>query len=136
MNRVDIEYFIKKTKIASVATVDNEKPKVRPMDVSVVHGDIILASTFSGSRKLSEMSSNKWIELAWVSRDMSEQLRISGTVRIETDNAIRKTFLLENKSADSMFKDEFDENFILLSIKPSRVEFMGNNSSFYEEITW
>lgn len=106
-----------------VATQDKDQPRVRPMMSIFTDDNTILTSTFKQARKINQIKNNPKTELCFVDKKLNH-CRIEGKISISEDKS-KKEFLFNRLPIlRQFFQSSDDSNFILLEIKPQKIEMM------------
>jgi general stress protein 26 len=120
---------IKDYPVASVATVDGDKPHVRYMVVQADDDLVVWTATFANSRKIDQIKNNANIHLA-IGADSKDWFKsfvnYAGTAEIHEDAETKKKFW--HDSLSKFFKDSEDPNYIVLKIMPETIELMDHDS--------
>jgi general stress protein 26 len=127
---------LKRSMLASVATVKDGKPWVRYMVVSRGSGLSLWTTTFAQSRKVQEIKKNKNIDLIIGGDEKNFQapyLNIKATAEVLTDIETKKKYW------NDMLKDYYsgpeDPNLAIIIISPQVIEYMGGGSMTPEVYT-
>jgi general stress protein 26 len=127
---------LKRSMLASVATVKDGKPWVRYMVVSQGSGLSLWTTTFAQSRKVQEIKKNKNIDLIIGGDEKNFQapyLNIKATAEVLTDIETKKKYW------NDMLKDYYsgpeDPNLAIIIISPQVIEYMGGGSMTPEVYT-
>ena len=106
-----------------LATVEDNKPKVRPMMPYLTDDNEILVALLGRSRTINEVKKNPQVEICFVDRKMW-YCRVSGKAKI-SDDETKKAILWDNIP---MLKQYFggisDPNFVLLTMDIDSAEAM------------
>jgi len=129
----EIVKMIQKKRTGVLATVDNGKPRLRPMDIGFFYDDRLYFSTFSSSDKVSQMRSSADVEVLWMLDDMS-QIRLEGQVEEVMDAGLKVRYLNDNTDAKGMFGDSSNKDYLLFRVTPVEIKYMDSSDSKYNRI--
>ena len=127
---------LKRSMLASVATVKDGKPWVRYMVVSQGSGLSLWTTTFAQSRKVQEIKKNKNIDLIIGGDEKNFQapyLNIKATAEVLTDIETKKKHW--NDMLKSWYSGPEDPNLAIIIISPQVIEYMGGDSMTPEVYT-
>jgi general stress protein 26 len=127
---------LKRSLLASVATVKDGKPRVRYMVVSQGSGLSLWTTTFAQSRKVQEIKKNKNIDLIIGGDEKNFQapyLNIMATAEVLTDLETKKKYW--NDLLKSWYSGPEDPNLAIIIISPQVIEYMGGDSMTPEVYT-
>lgn len=127
---------LKRSMLASVATVKDGKPWVRYMVVSQGSGLSLWTTTFAQSRKVQEIKKNKNIDLIIGGDEKNFQapyLNIKATAEVLTDIETKKKYW--NDMLKSWYSGPEDPNLSIIIISPQVIEYMGGDSMTPEVYT-
>ncbi len=116
------------------ATVEGNKPRVRPMMPYLSEDGELLLALLGRSRTISQIKANSNVEVCFVDRKMW-YCRVSGTATI-SDDISKKQIVFENvPMLRQYFAGAEDPNYHLAIIKIISVEAMTPHSRLPEEIS-
>src|SRR5215467_11279369 len=78
-----------------IASVDRDQPRLRPVSPVKTEGFTVLVASMRSSGKTEELERNGKVELCYLSED-HDQVRITGTAELVTDEAVRRQIWDEN----------------------------------------
>jgi general stress protein 26 len=136
MNRDDVIAYIKEVKVASLATAGPDGgPRVRPIFLDDVNGDVLYFFTLAISRKVGELEANPRIEVAWTKPADFSQVRIVGTASPVKDEAIVQRWRAEHTMIIQNLPPGAERLVRLYQVRPEKVEVaMGRVP--YTEVAW
>ncbi len=115
------------------ATVEDNKPHVRPMMPYLTDSGELLLALLGRSRTIPQIKSNPNVEVCFVDRKMW-YCRVSGTAVI-SDDVVKKELVFENvPMLRQYFAGPQDPNYHLAVIKITNVEAMTPHSRLPEKI--
>ena len=133
----DIRRIISGCKYCDMATVDGDRPRVRPVSAFLQDDMTILIAAFAKSRKMAELARNPNVELCYVDGGHN-QVRVSGTAEVIDDVAVKRD-VMENNLPREMWEKFFsgpeDPNFGLVRIVPERFEWNSSGEVGYRTYT-
>ncbi|MAT42834.1 MAG: hypothetical protein CL609_10860 [Anaerolineaceae bacterium] len=136
MNKQDIISYIKEVHFGYLATVDEKyQPRVRPIAIHNVYNDHLYFFTFGHTRKVQELKNNPYVEIVWSNLSELSQVRIGGTVTLETSKKIKNQFKEDNPMVTQMLTPEIKHLFQLYKFQPEKVE-VAVGLVPYEETDW
>lgn len=126
---------IKDAKFPMLATVDaGSRPRVRPVSPVRVDPDFtIYVANLASYQKTSEIAANPNVELAYLAPG-HDQLRISGTAEIVTDQGTLSEIWASNPLLKQYLGSPENPEFILYRIKPEQVRFMREWALDYHDV--
>lgn len=114
-------------KFGSFGTIEaGNKPKVRYM--AVFHDGLhIYLATNRQTHKVEELEDNPnaFLLLGYEQGGGKDVLEIEATVAITKDEGLRSK--VWNKELEKWFKGPDDPNYVILELKPTRIEYMGKD---------
>jgi len=123
MTKDDVIDLIKDAGYGTVATLDGNQPKVRPMMPYLTEEGNLLIATFAKKRIVSQIQKNPKIEVCYISRQMNFA-RVSGMASICNDKE-KKQQVWDNVPMLRQFFSSIEEpDFVLLEINTTIVEAM------------
>jgi uncharacterized pyridoxamine 5'-phosphate oxidase family protein len=136
MTRDRVIAYIQDVHFGYLATIGADKaPRVRPLGIHTVYDGGLYFFTFSHTRKVAEMENNPQVEVVWSKLEERSQVRIRGTVAVETDGAIQRRFREDNPMVARMLPEGAQHLFRLYRLRPERVE-MAEGLVPYTEVAW
>ncbi|AIQ44783.1 general stress protein [Paenibacillus sp. FSL R7-0273] len=131
MNNNELEQTIIKAlddnKFGSFGTIEaGNKPKVRYM--AVFHDGLnIYLATNRKTHKVEELKDNPnaFLLLGYEQGGGKDVLEIEATVDVSKDDSLRTK--VWSKSLEEWFKGPEDPDYVVLELKPTRIEYMGKN---------
>ena len=128
-----IRGFIEASTVAYLATVDNGRPRVRPMAVLAFEGDALHMIAYASSHKLLELSDNPNAELCFMDKEMNH-LRLAGTIELTHDSAMKRRLWQENPYIHEYFRSPADPDMALLKMTVTDALLMDNESREYQHL--
>lgn len=123
MTKDDVIDLIRDTGIGTLATVDGDQPRVRPMMPFLTDDNQLLVALLGRSRTINQIKENSKVEICYIDRKMW-YARVTGTAAA-SDSVEHKQTLWD---AIPMLKQYFggveDPNFNLIIISIDQVEAM------------
>ena len=136
VTREQIIRYIQDCKFGYLATVDADNaPHVRPVGIYTVYGDCLYWFTLSNTRKVSEIAANPQVEVVWSNLQEQSQVRISGQLVVETDEAIIQQFKADNPIVAQLLPEAAMPLFRLYRLQPEKV-YWAQGMVPYTEIAW
>ena len=120
---------LKRSMLASVATVRDGKPWVRYMVVLQGSGLSLWTTTFAQSRKIQDIRKNNNIDLIIGGDEKNFQapyLNVKATAEVFTDIETKKRYW--NDMLKSYYSGPEDPNLAIIVISPQVIEYMGGDS--------
>ena len=134
MNKEEALDIISDAGFGFLATMDGNKPRVRPMMPYLTEDGDLLLALLSRSRTIAQIKANANVEVCFVDRKMW-YCRVSGTANISDDLTKKQTVFDNVPMLRQYFAGAEDPNFHLAVIKITGVEAMTPHSRMPEEIT-
>ncbi|MCQ6563069.1 pyridoxamine 5'-phosphate oxidase family protein [Paenibacillus mendelii] len=118
---------LKSNQICSFGTVDGNKPKVRYMALFSEGLDIYLA-TNSKTDKVDELKNNDNVHIlvGYDGKRSSDILQIEAVAELCKNNTLRER--LWSDAFKAWFDGPHDPEYIILTIKPGRIEYMSEGA--------
>jgi uncharacterized pyridoxamine 5'-phosphate oxidase family protein len=134
MNKEEAIDIIRDAGFGFLATVENNKPRVRPMMPYLTEDGELLLALLGRSRTIPQVKANPNIEVCFVDRKMW-YCRVSGTAVISQDIS-KKQIVFENvPMLRQYFAGPEDPKYHLIVIQIKSVEAMTPHSRLPEEIS-
>jgi len=127
---------LKRSVLASVATVKDGKPRVRYMVVLQGNGLTLWTTTFVQSRKIQEIQKNNNIDLIIGGDEKNFQapyLNVRATAEVFTDIQTKKQYW--DEMLKSYYSGPEDPSLAIIVISPQVIEYMGGDSMTPEVYT-
>lgn len=107
-----------------MATVDGDKPRLRPMTLVLVDEKFYFA-TDTSANKVKQMDMNPEVEfiLQWKEEPNNGYIRVSGVVEKEEDMNT-KTMLYNKFEYFKMWESPSDPSLVVYKVKPSLYDYM------------
>jgi len=136
MTRDEIIAYIQQVRFGHLATVDaNNAPHVRPIGIYNVYGDALYWFTLRNTRKVAEIDHNPRAEVVWSKLEEQSQVRISGKMVVEEDEAVIQQFKADNPIVANLLPDAVQHLFRLYKLRPDKV-YWAKGMVPYTEIAW
>ena len=133
MNKEEALDIISDAGFGFLATIDGDKPRVRPMMPYLTEDGELLLALLGRSRTIPQIKSNPNIEVCFVDRKMW-YCRVSGSAVISEDISKKKIVFENVPMLRQYFAGPDDPNFHLAVIDIKSVEAMTPHSRLPEEI--
>ena len=128
-----IRGFIEACPVGYLATVDNCRPRVRPMAVLALEGDALYMIAYASSHKLLELSDNPTAELCFTDKEMNH-LRVGGTIELTHDSAMKHRLWQDNAYIREYFHSPADPDMALLKMTVADAMLMNSESVEYRRL--
>ena len=123
MTKEEVYDLIKDAGYCILATVEDNKPKARPMMPCLNDEGEMLLACLASCRTINQVKVNPNVELCYLDR-MMRFARVSGTAQVGEDSG-KKEYVWNNiPMLRQYFTGPEDEQFILIMIKIERIEVM------------
>lgn len=120
----DVLKQLKKAELVYLATVDQDHPCLRPMNL-VVHEERFFLLTFTSSKKVGMIKANPKIELCTVVDKWNRNyIRASGTAGFIDDADLREEVASKAGFFKFLWKDSVNPEFTLMEVTISRLEYL------------
>ena len=110
-----VKRFNETAPIAYLATVDGDRPRVRPMVVLGGEGNCVYLAAASVSDKITQIADNPHVEICYMDAEQNH-LRINGTAEVTDDAALKRRLWQENGDLRRYFASAEDPRFALLKV--------------------
>jgi general stress protein 26 len=127
------EAVIKAARFPFLATVDGDRPRLRPVSPVRTEGFVVYVANLRSYRKTGEINANPRVELAYLSPD-HDQVRISGRAEIVTDGALLREIWDANPLLRHYLGALDSPDLIVYRIVPEQVRFMREWSLEYHDV--
>jgi uncharacterized pyridoxamine 5'-phosphate oxidase family protein len=134
MNKEEAIDIVRDAGFGFFATVEGNKPHVRPMMPYLSDDGELLLALLGRSRTIPQIKSNPNVEICFVDRKMW-YCRVSGTAVISSDISKKKIVFENVPMLRQYFAGAEDPNYHLAVIKIESVEAMTPHSRLPEEIS-
>jgi uncharacterized pyridoxamine 5'-phosphate oxidase family protein len=136
MTRDKVIAYIQDAKFGYLATVGADNaPRVRPVGMYTVYGDNLYFFTTSNTRKVAEIDNNPQVEVVWSKLQEQSQVRISGKMVVEEDEAVIQQFKADNPIVANLLPPAAQQLFRLYKLQPEKV-YWAKGMVPYTEVTW
>jgi general stress protein 26 len=116
-----------------LATVDGNRPRVRPVSPVRTEGFTIYVANLRGYHKTSEIEANPRVELCYLSPE-HDQVRLTGIAEIVTDLALLQEIWRANPLLRHYLGTPDNPELIVYRIRPERVRFMREWALDYHDV--
>ena len=125
---------IRNAKFPMLATIDENRPRVRPVSPVQVDEDFtIYIANLASYHKTGEIAENPAVELAYLAPD-HDQVRISGRAETVTDDTVIEAIWERNPLLKQYLGSPDNPEFILYRVVPEQVRFMREWALDYHEV--
>lgn len=125
---------IRNAKFPMLATVDGDRPRVRPVSPVQVDEDFtIYVANLASYHKTGEIAANSAVELAYLAPD-HDQLRIAGKAEVVKDREVIDAIWEKNPLLKQYLGSPENPEFILYRIVPESVRFMREWALEYHDV--
>ena len=124
---------IKAARFPQLATIDRDRPRVRPVSPVRVDGFTIYVANLRSYGKTRDIAANPNVELCYLD-DRHDQVRISGVAEILTDAALLAEIWESNPLLRKYLGTPDNPELIIYRIRPERVRFMREWALEYFEV--
>lgn len=121
MNKEEVIDLIADTGIGSLATIEGDQPRVRPMMPLLYENKQLLIALLGNSRSIEQVNNNPKVEVCYLDRKMWFA-RVTGKAKISDDLAKKEILWKSIPMLKQYFGAPTDKNFVLMEIDITRVE--------------
>jgi uncharacterized pyridoxamine 5'-phosphate oxidase family protein len=100
----DFVSFFKQNPVCFLATVENGKPRVRPVQLMFEDGGKLYFCTANTKDVFKQMRTTPFVQLATTSKDYVTTLRVTGEVKFCDDMAVKERIIKESDLVRSIYK--------------------------------
>ena len=125
--------IVQKEKFPTLATLDGDQPRVRPVSPVRTEGFTVFVASLRSSHKTQEIERHANIELCYMTAT-HDQVRITGVAEQVVDVEVRQRIWETNPLLRAYLGSVDSPEFILYRIVPGRVRFMREWALEYHEI--
>jgi general stress protein 26 len=124
---------MKAARFPSLATIDGDRPRVRPVSPVRTDGFTVYVANLRGYHKTAEIEANPRVELCYLDGD-HDQVRISGIAEVVTDRGLLRDIWESNPLLRSYLGTIDNPELIVYRIAPERVRYMKEWALEYHEV--
>ena len=124
---------IQRAKFPMLATIDGDRPRVRPVSPVRVDGFTIYVANLRRYGKTAEIAANPRVELCYLD-DAHDQVRIAGIAEVLADAALLAEIWASNPLLRRYLGTPENPELIIYRIRPERVRFMREWALDYLEV--
>lgn len=124
---------IKSARFPQLATIDGDRPRVRPVSPVRVDGFTIYFANLRSYGKTRDIAANPHVELCYLD-DRHDQVRISGVAEVLTDAALLAEIWESNPLLRKYLGTPDNPELIIYRIRPERVRYMREWALEYFEV--
>jgi len=125
--------LVKKVRFPTLATMDADQPRVRPVSPVRTDGFIVYVANLKSYGKTQEIEVNNKVELCYVDDDHN-QVRISGQAEVVKDRKLLEEIWSSNRLLQHYLGSIDNPELIVYRIVPARVRFMVEWALQYYEV--
>lgn len=115
--------LVKDAGFGCLATIEENKPKVRPMMPFLTDEGVLLLAVLSHSRTITQIQKNPFVEICYLDRKMCFS-RISGQAQVSTDLEKKQVVWNNIPMLRQYFSSPEDPHYVLLEITTDSIESM------------
>jgi general stress protein 26 len=127
------EAVIAADRFPHLATVDQGKPRVRPVSPVRTEGFVVYVANLRSYHKTGEIAANPAVELCYLSGE-HDQVRISGRAEVVSDRALLADIWAENPLLRHYLGTIDNPELLVYRVVPERVRFMREWALDYHEV--
>lgn len=124
---------IRSAKFPQLATIDGDRPRVRPVSPVKVDSFTIYVANLRSYHKTGEIAENPNVELCYLD-DKHDQVRITGVAEVLEDDAEKQAIWDSNPLLRQYLGKIDNPELIIYRIRPERVRFMREWALEYYEV--
>ena len=124
---------IRADRFPSLATIDGDQPRVRPVSPVRTDGFTIYVANLRGYHKTLEIAANPRVELAYLD-DRHDQVRITGIAEVVADRDLLQAIWDENPLLRQYLGSIDNPDLIVYRVRPVQVRFMREWALEYFEV--
>lgn len=114
---------IERAKFPTLATIDGDKPRLRPVSPVKTEGFVVWVASLRSSNKTAEIEANHNVELCYMTDD-HDHVRITGVAHTITDMAEKQAVWHDNPLLRMFLGSVDNPEFMLYRVEPTLVRFM------------
>jgi general stress protein 26 len=127
------EAVIAADRFPRLATVDQGRPRVRPVSPVRTEGFVVYVANLRSYHKTGEIAANPAVELCYLSEG-HDQVRISGRAEIVADRALLEAIWAENPLLRHYLGTIDNPELLVYRVVPERARFMREWALDYHEV--
>lgn len=124
---------IRRARIAQLATIDGDQPRVRPVSPVRVDGFTIYVANLRGYHKTHEIAACPKVELCYLDDD-HDQVRITGRAEVLEDEKVLREIWEASPLLRRYLVTPDNPELIIYRVQPDRVRFMREWALDYHEV--
>jgi general stress protein 26 len=124
---------MKQARFPSLATIDDDQPRVRPISPVRTEGFTVYVANLRNYHKTAEIAANPKVELVYLD-DHHDQVRITGVAEVVTERALLEAIWAENPLLRQYLGSIDNPALVLYRIIPNRVRYMKEWALDYHEV--
>jgi general stress protein 26 len=124
---------IKADRFPRLATIDGDRPRVRPVSPVRTDGFTIYVANLRNYHKTPEIEANPWVELCYLSPE-HDQVRLTGIAEIVTDRSLLQEIWRANPLLRHYLGSLDNPQLIVYRIRPEQVRFMREWALDYHDV--
>ena len=125
---------MKQARFPSLATIDGDQPRVRPVSPVKTEGFTVCVANLRSYHKTEEIAANPKVELVYLD-DHHDQVRITGVAEVVTERSILEAIWAENPLLRQYLGSIDNPALVLYRIIPHHVRYMKEWALDYHEVT-
>lgn len=129
-----IRKFNQLCQVAMLATVDGDRPRVRPMAALAIDGNELWMAADAHSGKLAQLARNPHVELCYMDAER-RHLRLQGTAEEVNDDTMKQKLWDENPMLHQYFRSPDSPDYRLIKIVVTEALLMDTNDRSYQRLS-
>ena len=125
--------FQDSAKVAFLATVEGDQPRVRPVSPVAVEGNTIWVAAFRSSPKMKQLAANPNVEVCYMDAE-HRHLRARGTTRVCADAAVKTRLWNAYPLMKGYFATADDPEYALIEITVRQGDVMESMDLAYQHL--
>ena len=128
-----IRKFHERCDVAMLATVEGDRPRLRPMAPLSIDGNVIWMAAYAQSEKMSQLAHNPHVELCYID-DEGRHLRLSGVAELVDDATLKEQLWQEHPILKEDFSSSRSPEYRLIKVTVQEAMLMETKQEGYQPL--
>jgi general stress protein 26 len=127
------QHLMKQARFPSLATIDGDQPRVRPVSPVRTDGFTVYVANLRSYHKTGEIAANPRVELVYLD-EHHDQVRITGVAEVVTERPLLEEIWADNPLLRQYLGSLDNPELIVYRIAPTRIRYMKEWALEYHEV--
>ena len=128
-----IRQFQERCEVAMLATVEDNKPRIRPMEPLMIDGNVLWMAAGAKSSKMTQIATNPHVELCYMD-DEGRHLRLAGAAQLVDDPANKEQLWQEHPILKEYFSSSRSPDYRLIKVVLNEALLMEEKDENYQTL--